>query len=253
MLAQLFTRRWLLATVLVLAAAAALVRLGIWQLDRLEWRRSLNARITEQQAADPLALNRETLDLDLYSMEYRQVTVRGTYLPADEIVLRNQVWLGEFGSQLGVKLFTPLLIEGAHTAILVERGWIPDEDAENRTPYREAGMVTVSGQLRRAETDMDLTASLHPDPTLTPGQIRLDAWNNLDLERLAAQMDVDLLPVYLQRLPTGPQTEPPYANPPVLDLSEGSHLGYAIQWLSFAALLVLGYPLYVQRQEARKK
>src|SRR3972149_5703121 len=100
---------------------------------------------------------------------------------------------------------------------------------------------------------MDLTASLHPEPTFAPGKPRLDAWNNLDLDRLAAQMDVDLLPVYLQCLPTGAQTEPPYANPPVLDLSEGSHLGYAIQWFSFAALLVLGYPLYVQRQEARKK
>jgi surfeit locus 1 family protein len=253
MLLRLFSRRWLLATVLVLAAAAVLARLGIWQLDRLEWRRSLNTRVSDQQAADPLELNSATLDLDLYSMEYRRVTTTGTYLPEDEIVLRNQVWVGEFGSQLGVKLFTPLLVEGTDTAILVERGWIPDEHAEDRTVYLEMGMVTVSGQLRRAETDMDLTASLHPDPTLSPGEVHLDAWNNLDLQRLSAQMDVELLPVYLQRLPARAQSEPPFAAAPVFDLSEGSHLGYAIQWFAFAGLLLIGYPFFVQRQEAKRQ
>ena len=253
MLSGLFSRRWLLATALVLAAAAVMGRLGIWQLDRLEWRRSLNTRVMEQQAADLLALDRQTLDLDLYSMEYRRVTVTGVYLPEDEIILRNQVWLGEFGSQLGVKLFTPLLIEGTDTAIFIERGWIPESDAENRAAYLEKGTVTLSGQLRRAETDYDLSEMLHPDPTLAPDQSRLETWNNLDLERLSDQMDMTLLPVYLQRMPSGEQAEPPYASLPELDLSEGPHLGYAVQWFAFAALLLVGYPFYVQRQEAKRK
>jgi len=250
MLPRLFSRRWLLATALVLVAAAVLARLGFWQLDRLEWRRSLNARVTEQQAADPLALTRESLESDLYSMEYRRVTVTGVYLTRDEIVLRNQVWQGEFGTQMGVKLFTPLFIEGTESAILVERGWIPD--AEDRAAYIVEDPVTVSGQLRRAETDFALSASLHPDPTLTPDQERLEVWNNLDLQRLASQMEKDLLPVYLQIVPGGTQTEPPYALPPQLDLSEGPHLGYAFQWFAFAALLLIGYPIYVQRQESKK-
>lgn len=250
MLPGLFSRRWLLATVLVLAAAAVLARLGFWQLDRLEWRRSLNARVMEQQAADLLALSAESLESDLYSMEYRRVTVTGVYLPEDEIVLRNQVWQGEFGTQMGVKLFTPLLIAGTDSAILVERGWIPD--TEDRAAYLEEGPVTVSGQLRRAETDFALNASLHPDPTLAPDQERLDVWNNLDLVRLASQMQTDLLPVYLQIVPTAQQIEPPFALPPELDLSEGPHLGYAFQWFAFAALLLIGYPIYVQRQEAKQ-
>ena len=129
MLTRSFSRRWLLATALVLLAAAVMVRLGIWQLDRLEQRRAFNARVSEQQEAQPLVLDADTIHLDLYSMEYRQVSVSGEYLPEDEIVLRNQVWNTEFGGQLGVKLFTPLLIEGTDEAILVERGWIPEENA----------------------------------------------------------------------------------------------------------------------------
>ena len=250
MLTRPFSRRWLLATALVLLAAAVMVRLGIWQLDRLEQRRAFNARVSEQQEAQPLVLDADTIHLDLYSMEYRQVSVSGEYLPEDEIVLRNQVWNTEFGGQLGVKLFTPLLIEGTDEAILVERGWIPEENAGivKRAIYREQGSITLQGQLRRPETDFQL--GFHPDPTMSPGEWRLDAWNNLDLERLASQMDTTLLPVYLQHFPEGVQTNPPYATIPELELSEGPHLGYAIQWFSFAAILLLGYPFYVRKQEA---
>jgi len=250
MLTRPFSRRWLLATALVLLAAAVMVRLGIWQLDRLEQRRAFNARVSEQQEAQPLVLDADTIHLDLYSMEYRRVSVSGEYLPEDEIVLRNQVWNTEFGGQLGVKLFTPLLIEGTDDAILVERGWIPEENAgiAQRAIYREPGSITLEGQLRRPETDFQL--GFHPDPTMSPGEQRLDAWNNLDLERLASQMDTTLLPVYLQRFPAGVQTYPPYATIPELELSEGPHLGYAIQWFSFAAILLLGYPFYIRKQEA---
>ncbi|MCW5877077.1 MAG: SURF1 family protein [Anaerolineales bacterium] len=252
MLARLFTRRWLLASALVLLGAAVLVRLGFWQLDRLEWRRSLNARVVEQQSAAPLQLDPAALDLDLYSMEYRRAIVRGQYLPQHEIVLRNQIWPGDAGNQLGVDLYTPLLIEGSDLAILVERGWIPQEHAQARGAYLEDGTVSVTGQLRRAETDFGFGRALQPDPTLAPGEDRLEVWNNLDLERLAEQMDVELLPVYLQRIPEGPQSAPPYAAVRPMDLSEGSHFGYAMQWFIFAGLLLAGYPFFVRRQEAKQ-
>lgn len=255
MILRIFSRRWLLASVLVLAAAAVMLRLGIWQLDRLEWRQSFNARVQEQMDAEPLVLDESSLDLDLYSMEYRQVIVAGTYLHEDEIILRNQVWQSEFGSELGVALFTPLLIEGTDTAILVERGWIPQENAGrgSRVIYREEGAITVAGRLRRAETDFNVNKRLHPDPALDVGEDRLDAWNNLDLGRIASQMNTSLLPVYLHLTPESEQTDPPYIVQPSLDLSEGPHLGYAIQWFIFASLLLIGYPLYVQRQELKTK
>jgi surfeit locus 1 family protein len=253
MVLRIFSRRWLLASVLVLAAAAVMIRLGIWQLDRLEWRRDFNARVQEQMNAAPLELNATNLDADLYSMEYRRVTVIGRYLPQDEIVLRNQVWMTEFGTEFGVTVFTPFLIEGTDAAILVERGWIPQADAESRTVYQEEGLIDVSGRLRRAETDFGINEWLHPDPTLAPDQQRLDTWNNLELERIAGQMETQLLPVYLQIRPESNQSSPPYASWTSPDLSEGSHFGYAIQWFTFATILVVGYPVYVDRQESKTK
>lgn len=252
MLARLFRRRWLPATVLVLLAAAVMVRLGIWQLDRLEARRAFNARVIEQANEPPLTLDKDNLDLDLYSMEYRHVQVTGEYLPMDEIVLRNQVWVtAELGNEIGFKLLTPLRIAGSDTAILIDRGWIPAGSETERSAYEQPGVVMVTGQLRRAETDY--TLSFNADPTLAPGGERLDVWNRLDLERVASQMDTPLLPVYVQIVPEAVQAEPPFANPPELDLSEGSHFGYAVQWFSFATLLLAGYPFYARRQEQRNE
>jgi surfeit locus 1 family protein len=108
----------------------------------------------------------------------------------------------------------------------------------------------VEGQLRRAETDFDL--GFHPDPTLSPGETRLDVWNNLDLERLQSQMSVELLPVYIQQFPPSTQTEPPFASQPTLNLTEGPHMGYALQWFAFALVLLIGYPFYARRQDQLK-
>lgn len=254
MLALPFSRRWLPATLLVLAATAVLARLGIWQLDRLAQRRAFNAHLIDQRAAPVLTLDTNSANLDLYSMEYRSVVVTGTYSPKDEIVLRNQTWQTDFGPELGVRLFTPLLIQGTNMAILVDRGWIPQADAspEARAKYAVPGRVTVRGQLRRAEVDFSLFRK--PNPTLSPGQTRLNAWNDLDLQRLNSQMAADLLSVYLQEFPSDQQAQPPYISLPEIDpTDEGPHLSYALQWFSFAALLLIGYPFYIRRREAAIK
>ena len=244
----LFSRRWLLPTIIVIAAVTVLARLGIWQLDRLEVRRAFNARVIAQQNEAPLVLDEESIAQNLYSMEYRQATVRGKYISEDEIILRNQTWQG----QLGFQLYTPLLIEGTDQLILVQRGWISTDDADpqNRDIFAENELVTVSGVLRRAETDFGI--QLRPDPTLASDQSRLDAWNNLNLERLSSQINLPLIAVYLQRLPSGQEDQPPIAEALNLELSEGSHLGYAGQWFLFSLILGIGYPFFVNNQEQGK-
>ncbi len=48
MLRRFLTRKWILTSLLVIAGAALCIRLGFWQLDRLAWRRSFNARVEDQ-------------------------------------------------------------------------------------------------------------------------------------------------------------------------------------------------------------
>ena len=96
-LRAMFTRRWILTTLVVLAGTAVLARLGVWQLDRLEQRRAFNARVTAQQNLPELTLDAASLNEDLYNMEYRAVSVRGVYDFANEVALRNQAQDGRYG------------------------------------------------------------------------------------------------------------------------------------------------------------
>jgi cytochrome oxidase assembly protein ShyY1 len=44
----------------------------------------------------------------------------------------------------------------------------------------------------------------------------------------------------------------PYAAAFTVELSEGPHLGYAIQWFIFSAILGLGYPFFIKKQLGRR-
>jgi surfeit locus 1 family protein len=242
------SRRWLLTTLLVIVAAGVMARLGIWQLDRLEKRRAFNARVLAQIDQPPLELKGEALKDDLYNMEYRQILLRGEYNHSQEVALRSQYWQ----NQWGVHLVTPLHIEGSDLTVLVDRGWIPAEDFESGdwSRFAEPGTVIVRGVIRRPQVKADYGS--RSDPTPAPGQAPLRAWNFVNISAISQQATTPLLPVYIQQSPDPAWSGLPYRSQPDLELSEGPHMGYAIQWFGFAALLVFGYPFFIRRQEIRK-
>jgi len=247
-LRAMFSRQWLLATLLVLAGGALCVRLGIWQLDRLEQRRSFNTHVEAMWEAEPLTLTGQPMQ-DLTTQEYRAVQISGTYDFERQIVLRNRY----FQSQYGYDLLTPLLLDDG-TAVLVERGWIPADGNDSPADWRQydqPGRVAIEGQIRLGQAKPDFGGV--PDPTLAPGQTSLDYWNIVNLERIQQQMPYALLPVFVQPATDPQDVEPPIPFQPEIELSEGPHLGYAGQWFTFAAILVLGYPFYLRKQLKEEK
>ena len=143
-LRKMFHRKWLIATLLVLLGTAVCVRLGIWQLDRLEARRAFNAQVESMRALPALHLNEDGSD-SISDMEWRAIQLKGSYDFENQIAIRNQYYVGQYGYHL----LTPLLSNG--TAVLVDRGWIPADG--NSAPddwrkYDEAGEVNLSGQIR---------------------------------------------------------------------------------------------------------
>jgi len=275
----MFQRKWILTTLLVVAAVAVMIRLGIWQLDRLEQRRAFNARVEAQISQAALQLNTSTPDASLTEMEYRQAEALGEYDFTNQIALRNQALNGQWG----VHLLTPLRISGSDAAILVDRGWIPGSVYESGdwSRYNQAGEVEVRGVIRRSQSHPDF--GRRSDPTPVPGGPRLETWNLVNVDSIAKQLPYPLYPVYLQETPQGlgvalladtgssmlnsgmpsdrslePGAIPerPISTRPQLELSEGSHMGYAIQWFLFAIILGVGYPFFIRKTEkdsAREK
>ena len=242
-LKKMFSRGWLFTTLLVLAGTAVCARLGIWQLDRLDQRRAFNTQVETMRAADMLDLNQE-LPSDIDSMEWRSVAVTGEYDFENQVVIRNQY----NGNQYGYHIITPLLFDGG--AVLVDRGWIPADG--NSAPsdwrkYDEVGPQNVTGQIRIGQAQPIIGGVA--DPELSSDQTRMDAWNNLNLERIAKQIPYPILTVYVQPNTEDAASAPPIAFQPIVELTEGSHFGYALQWFTFATILFVGYPFYLRKQK----
>ena len=117
-LGRMFSRKWILTTVLVLLGSALCFRLGVWQLDRLAQRREFNAHVTEMWSLELLSLDAQRT-AGLSEMEFRAVRVSGTFDFANQVALRNQYHDGE----LGYHLLTPLMLADG-LAVLVDRGWV---------------------------------------------------------------------------------------------------------------------------------
>lgn len=244
---KFLTKGWLVRHALVVLAVIVLINLGLWQLRRLDERRALNAAILAGLNGPVTALT--GADVDPNALDFHRVTATGEFDNAQSIVLRNQ----PFDLRPGVHLITPLRLDGSNRAVLVDRGWIPSDDAgrETRQVYNETGRVTVEGIAAKSQPRPDRFL-VPTDPTPAPPETRLDEWFRVDIERIQAQVPYPLLPIFIKQSPdknAKPDTPPLRAE--MIDLSEGPHLNYALQWFSFAIILLVVYGTLLRREAKR--
>ena len=99
------------------------------------------------------------------------------------------------------------------------------------------GTVTVTGLLDPSVID----DSPHAGDSTT--------YAHVDLTRMAAQLPYPLLPYYIQLQQQSPaQSGTLPVPPPAPELDDGPHLGYALQWFSFATIAGLGFLLLVFKE-----
>ncbi len=242
----LVSRRWWWVTLIVVAMMIGLARLGIWQLDRLAERRLANAQLRT-------ALDSSAIDLNAGIEEYvaiapddvstdlanRDVTMVGAYDFANQRILKLQNWEG----RAGVHLITPFVLAGSDVAVLVDRGWIPDAEYEAGNLFAEAvGRQTVTGYVALTETISRRTAEAVVPAS--PG----DEIFRVDIAALEEEIPYRLAPFFVKETPPPVNsTQLPVRIPKVIDLSEGPHLGYAMQWFIFSLGLGIGYVVFVRR------
>lgn len=234
----LFSARWRWATLVVVVGMAVMVRLGIWQLDRLAQRRAANAELAAALAAParPLPdLLAETADPSL--LMDREVLLTGQFDFDAQLILLVQNWQG----QAGVHLLTPMRLADGETAVLVDRGWIPDSERENLAAYNQPqGQTTITGVITAPELLRGQTVI--PDAPQTE-------WYRVDVPAIAQQLPYPIESGFYARQLPPPDglTALPYQAERVIDLSEGPHLSYAIQWFAFTLMLGGGYLAFVRR------
>lgn len=235
---SLLTPRWLAAHAVVLLVTVVFVALGLWQLDRRDELAAHNEVVSSRLAQEPVPL--ETLDLrDPSAVYWRRVVLQGEYVRDEEVLVRNR----RHGAVNGVWVVTPLALD-ADTGVLVIRGSAP---RTVETPGAEAvapptGAVTVEGIVLPSEDPPSIGAR-------DPEEGQLDVVFRADVARLDRQTSVDLLPVLVQVTTQDPSQPNDLPRPaPEPEVEAGPHLSYALQWFSFAIILLVGYGAWIRRR-----
>ncbi len=219
------------ATVLLMLTLAA----GFWQLERAEHKRALKALYARQAQEPPTLLTGRLVDAEQF--RFRRVVVTGRFDPAHEIFVDNRVIAGK----PGYRVVTPLKIDNSERHVLVERGWV--ERGWDRSVLPDApmplGRVTIEGIAMIPGRYLELSADT------VEGKV----WQNLDVARIAATVPYPLQPVVVVQInDTGDGLRREWQPP---DTGVEKHLGYAFQWFSMAAAVVVIYGVMYARRRAQ--
>lgn len=228
-------------TLITVHGLALLLAFGTWQLERLEWKNSLIAERESRLAAPAFGL-----DLGLQSFEalnFRRVSVRGEFLHDWEFHLLSRISKG----RAGIHVVTPLAPRPGisnYSAILVNRGWVPNElsDPQLRREGQVSGLVDVEGIVR---TDLELQGWFVSENDPAKG-----LWHGIDFDRMSNVLGMSIAPVVVE---SGPAPNPggfPIGGQTRIHL-RNDHLGYAITWYALAAALAAIYLLFVRRELKR--
>ena len=230
-------RGLLLFTAFSAASLALLIGLGVWQLQRLEWKQGLIAQIEARAHAEPVTLKEAVTRARAgEDVGYLRVRVEGRFDNGKERYL-YAVSDGTPGWHVITPLKTP---EGE--VVLVDRGFVPDafKEPSSRAQGEINDEVAVTGLARAPDTQGRFI------PDNEPAENR---WFWRDLDAMSKSMfpagAPDIAPFILEAersdipggWPLGGQTR--------LDLPN-NHLQYALTWFLLALCLVVIYVIYVR-------
>jgi cytochrome oxidase assembly protein ShyY1 len=125
----------------------------------------------------------------------------------------------------------------------------------------ERGFVPLGAQAAAAPTgDVDIVGRLRPSQVRRRGQLSdtssgdLTEAQRLDIPRLTPQLPGPPVPMYVELTASRPAEDPPYPAPvDVPELSEGPHLGYAVQWFIFSIAVGVGWVFAVRKSISARR
>lgn len=204
-------RRMIFPILLGLSGLVVLIGLGIWQVQRLHWKRDVLAQISARIDADPVTMPAQPVES---ADEYLNVRIIGNLLETPIHVLTSQKPDGP-----GFRVIQPLMLDTGQR-LLVDLGYIPEAEKDVQA---FVGDVTVTGALLWPNEQDGFT----PAPNLTE-----NIWFARDLPAMAQTLGTD--PILIVAAATQPSLAPKLS-PVTIDIPN-DHFGYAVTWFSLAAV-----------------
>ncbi len=231
-----------LAALLVAGGCVVLVLigLGVWQLQRREWKLALIQQVETRATAAPVAAPGppEWPALTAAGDAYRRVVVSGSFLNDRETLVQAVTERGA-----GFWVLTPMVTDWGFT-VLVNRGFVPSDkrDAATRAAGQITGETALAGLLRMSEPGGAFLRANDP----AGGR-----WYSRDVAAIAAAEGLGpVAPYFVDADATENEGGLPIGGLTVIRFPN-NHLVYALTWFAMAALLAGGL-VHVARAERRR-
>ena len=219
-----FRKPELIPLLFMICAVTLLSALGVWQLQRLQWK---NGEIEKIEAAQEMpALG--TLPENLGGLEYRRVSLTGTYL--NDKAMQRVGHPQDAGA--GFYIVTPFELEDDGRVILVNRGFSPVGKES-----KPEGLQTLVGIIRPTRQKRYFS----PD-----NQVDKNLWFYEDVGAMSQASGVTLTPLVVEAVGTVEKDVYPTPHDGKVSL-RNDHMNYAITWFSLAAIGVGMFGFYQRK------
>ncbi|WP_175868897.1 SURF1 family protein [Bartonella gabonensis] len=224
--------------------------LGIWQVQRLNWKTNLITSANQRVHLAPIKAPQKDqwADVTFEKNEYQPVVITGKFLKNKNILVTAVAQ-----NTTGYWVLTPLQTTD-NTLTFINRGFIPMDERNNfqssETLHTNASsqqdsttnteQTTVIGLLRMSEKNGFFPRKNNPVKNV---------WYTRDLPAMAQKLRLSTVaPYFIDARKTTPQANLPVAGLTIIHF-RNNHLVYAITWFILAAG-VLGAFLFLVRQKA---
>jgi surfeit locus 1 family protein len=215
------------------------IELGNWQLSRADEKNAQQEKLDMLSQQPIIMLPNTRVKLD--DFQYREVEIRGEYLPSHTIFLDNKTFKGV----AGYHVLTPIRLANSSLHVLINRGWVAagfDRSVLPDVPLVQGEMIVTGVVVSPEQRMLQLT-----------DQVIIGAvWNNLDVQRYQETTGLDLQPILVlqqDQLEDGLVRQ--WDRP---DSGSAKNMGYAIQWFSLAATaFIIFLVLNVKRKGSESK
>ncbi len=223
-----------------------LLALGVWQVQRLQWKLALIERVEKRVHAAPIAApgQAEWAAIKRESNEYTQVQVTGHFDHNRETLVRASTELGS-----GFWVITPMKTAQGFW-VLVNRGFVSAAYSTQTSRVGSTGQQTINGLLRLSEPGGSF---------LQPNDVAAGRWYSRDVPAIAASVGLDsgpsvgalvsVAPYFIDAAESQDKEAWPRGGLTVLSFYN-NHAIYALTWFVLAAMVAAAaaYLLYSERQ-----
>lgn len=203
--------------------------LGVWQLHRYHFKKTLLADFQQRLVTAPIPFEKLSGDMD--SWQFQNVTVRGHYVNESTMLLQNQF----NQNHIGFDVITPFQIANEKKLLLIDRGWV-EQSQGGTLPKIDAiqGEQQITGYIKiYNEHQFTLGKNI-----LYPSQIPL-VMQKVDTNELTQITHQNYFPFVLRL--NAAEKNGYKRDWPITTVMPERHMGYAVQWFAMAIVLIIAF------------